>query len=135
MIDVDHFKDINDRWGHLVGDAALKAIAEALRHRIRVFDSIARYGGEEFAVVMPGTTEQEAVGAAERLRGAIEAMAFQPEPGVVHKMTVSIGVACSEGGEITAEQLLQAADDALYQAKRFGRNRTELMGRVAGEAT
>jgi len=100
MIDVDHFKEINDRWGHMVGDAALKAIAETLRHRIRVFDSIARYGGEEFAVVMPGTTEQEAVGAAERLRGAIEAMAFQPEPGVGHKMTVSVGVACSDGDAI-----------------------------------
>jgi two-component system cell cycle response regulator len=134
MIDVDHFKEINDRWGHLVGDAALKAIAETLRHRIRVFDSIARYGGEEFAVVMPGTTEQEAVGAAERLRIAIEAMAFHPEPGVTHKMTVSVGVACSDGRAITAEKLLQAADDALYQAKRFGRNRTELMGRVSGAA-
>ena len=135
MIDVDHFKAINDRWGHMVGDAALKAIAETLRHRIRVFDSIARYGGEEFAVVMPGTTEQEAIGAAERLRGAIEAMAFHPEPGVTHGMTVSIGVACSDGSNMSAEHLLKAADQALYQAKRFGRNRTELTSRVAGEAT
>jgi len=126
MIDVDHFKTINDRWGHLVGDAALQAIAETLRRRIRAFDSIARYGGEEFAVVMPATNEPDAVSAAERLRSAIEEMSFHPEPGVEHKMTVSIGVSCSNGGEITAEQLLQAADQALYQAKRCGRNRAEL---------
>jgi two-component system cell cycle response regulator len=134
MIDVDHLKDTNDRWGHMVGDAALKAIAATLRHRIRVFDSIARYGGEEFAVVMPGTTEAEAVGAAERLRIAIEDMAFFPAPGVQHKMTVSVGVSCSDDTPITAEQLLQAADQALYQAKRFGRNRTELTTRVTGAA-
>jgi two-component system cell cycle response regulator len=126
MIDVDHFKEINDRWGHLVGDAALKAIAETLRRRIRVFDSIARYGGEEFSVVMPGTAQPDAISAAERLRSAVEEMSFHPEPGVEHKMTVSIGVSCSNGGEITAEQLLQAADQALYQAKRSGRNRAEL---------
>jgi len=126
MIDIDHFKEINDRWGHPVGDAALQAIAETLRRRVRVFDSIARYGGEEFAVVMPGTTQPDAVSAAERLRSAIEEMSFHPAPGVEHKMTISIGVSCSKGGENTAEQLLQAADRALYQAKRFGRNRAEL---------
>jgi two-component system cell cycle response regulator len=128
MIDVDHFKEINDRWGHRAGDAALQAIAEALRRRIRVFDSIARYGGEEFAVVMRGTTEVEAVGAAERLRNAVAETLFEPEPGVVHPMAVSIGISCSEGREISAEQLLAAADQALYRAKRCGRNRAELTG-------
>jgi two-component system cell cycle response regulator len=128
MIDVDHFKDINDRWGHMVGDAALQAIAATLRRRIRVFDSIARYGGEEFVVVMRGTTQVEAVSAAERLRHAIEEMAFEPEPGVTHAMTVSIGVACCAGQPMTAEQLLAGADQALYQAKRRGRNRAELVG-------
>ena len=128
MIDVDHFKEINDRWGHLAGDAALQAIAATLRRRIRVFDSIARYGGEEFVVVMRGTTQAEAVSAAERLRNAIEEMAFEPEPGVTHAMTVSIGVACCNGQAVTAEQLLAGADQALYQAKRRGRNRAELIG-------
>jgi two-component system cell cycle response regulator len=126
MIDVDHFKSVNDRWGHPVGDQALRSIAEALRRRIRVFDSIARYGGEEFVVVMPGTGEQEAMGAAERLRGAIAELAFAPEGDQPHALTVSIGVSFSRTGEITAEQLLHAADQALYQAKRAGRNRTVL---------
>jgi len=128
MIDVDHFKEINDRWGHPSGDAALQAVAQALRRRIRVFDSIARYGGEEFVVVMRGTTEAEAVGAAERLRNAVAEVRFEPEPGVGHPMTVSIGISCSDAREMTAERLLAAADQALYQAKRHGRNRAELTG-------
>ena len=71
MLDLDHFKEVNDRWGHPVGDQALRVVAETLRGRVRVFDSIARYGGEEFVVVMPGASAQEAQGAAERLRSAI----------------------------------------------------------------
>jgi two-component system cell cycle response regulator len=130
MIDVDHFKEINDRWGHRAGDAALQAIAQALGRRIRVFDSIARYGGEEFVVVMRGTTEAEAVGAAERLRNAVAEVLFEPAPGIAHAMTVSIGISCSDGQAMTAEQLLAAADQALYQAKRRGRNRAELTGVV-----
>ncbi len=126
MIDVDHFKSINDRWGHPVGDEALRAIAETLRRRIRVFDSIARYGGEEFAVVMPGTSQEDAMLAAERLRTAITEMVFSPEPGLIHELTVSIGVSCSHNLDITAERLLHAADRALYEAKRSGRNRAEL---------
>ena len=126
MIDVDHFKAVNDRWGHPVGDQALREIAAALRRRIRVFDSIARYGGEEFAVVMPGTSQQDAMLAAERLRTAITDMTFTPDPGVIHRLSVSIGVSCSMNQDITAEQLLLAADQALYEAKRSGRNRSEL---------
>ena len=132
MIDVDHFKEINDRWGHLTGDTALQTIAATLRRRVRVFDAIARYGGEEFVVVMRGTTRVEAAIAAERLRAAIAEMPFEPEPGVKHPMTVSIGFACCEDQSMTAEQLLAAADQALYQAKRRGRNRVELG--VAAEA-
>ncbi|MCW3475706.1 PleD family two-component system response regulator [Limobrevibacterium gyesilva] len=126
MIDVDNFKSVNDRWGHPVGDQALRSIAEALRRRIRVFDSIARYGGEEFVVVMPGTGPQEAAIAAERLRSAIAELPFAPEPGIAHALSVSIGVSCSNGEPVTAEQLLHAADQALYQAKRAGRNRSEI---------
>ena len=80
MLDVDHFKSVNDRFGHAVGDKALKAVAETLRGRTRVFDSIARYGGEEFVVVMPGTSPPDARNAAERLRSSIEAMPFQAAP-------------------------------------------------------
>ncbi len=125
MVDVDHFKQVNDRWGHPIGDQALRAVADALRRRIRVFDSIARYGGEEFAVVMPGTTREESMVAAERLRQAIAEMEFFPEPGRQHRLTVSIGVACSDDPAMTAERLLRTADQALYAAKRGGRNRTE----------
>ena len=125
MLDVDHFKTVNDRWGHPIGDQALRMISDALRRRIRVFDSIARYGGEEFAVVMPGTSMEDAMSAAERLRVAICEMEFFPEPGVRHPMTISIGVTCSSEPTITAERMLRAADQALYEAKRGGRNRTE----------
>ena len=126
MVDVDHFKSINDRFGHPAGDRALKAVADTLRGRTRVFDSIARYGGEEFVVVMPGTGPQDAMTAAERLRVSIEHMPFSPEPGVMHPLTVSIGVAFGDIRNHSAELLLQAADQAMYRAKGAGRNRVEL---------
>lgn len=126
MVDVDNFKMINDRYGHPAGDRALKAVADTLRGRIRVFDSIARYGGEEFVVVMPGAGPQDAMAAAERLRVAIEQTLFIPEPGVTHPITVSIGVAFSSSRNHSAELLLQAADQAMYRAKRGGRNRVEM---------
>lgn len=123
MIDVDHFKAVNDRWGHAAGDRALKAISQTLRGRTRVFDSIARYGGEEFVVVMPGSGLEEAIAAGERLRHAIEAQSFQPAPGIDYRLTASIGIAIWSRSDETAEQLLQAADQAMYAAKRDGRNR------------
>ena len=132
MVDVDNFKIINDRYGHPAGDRALKAVADTLRGRIRVFDSIARYGGEEFVVVMPGTGPQDATAAAERLRVAVERMLFSPESGVVHPLSVSIGVAFSSSRNHSAELLLQAADQAMYRAKRSGRNRVELAASPAG---
>jgi two-component system cell cycle response regulator len=127
MLDVDHFKQINDRWGHQMGDQALILIAQTLRSRIRVFDSIARYGGEEFVVVMPGTGELDALSAAERLRGAVEEIRFVPETGLAHPLTVSVGIACcAAGSQTTPERLILAADQALYAAKRAGRNRVEV---------
>ena len=128
MIDVDHFKAINDQYGHAAGDMALKAIADTLRSRIRVFDTIARYGGEEFVVVMPGAAADDAMIAAERLRIAIEEMVFHPVAGAQCKLTVSIGIALADGPHCTAETLLQAADHAMYQAKRAGRNRATAAG-------
>ena len=126
MVDVDHFKSINDRFGHSAGDQALKSIADTLRNRTRVFDSIARYGGEEFVVVMPGAGPADAVSAAERLRTSIEALRFSPEPGVTAQITVSIGISYTESQTITPELLLQSADQAMYQAKKAGRNRVEI---------
>jgi two-component system cell cycle response regulator len=126
MIDVDHFKNINDTYGHEAGDRALRAIAETLREQTRVFDSLARYGGEEFVVIMPGITEESAVAAGERLRAAVADLVFEPTPGNRARLTVSVGIARSLGGEETAEALLRRADHALYDAKRGGRNRVSL---------
>jgi two-component system cell cycle response regulator len=126
MVDVDHFKVINDRWGHAVGDRALKTVADTLRSRTRVFDSIARYGGEEFVVVMPGASPHAAKVAADRLRATVEELEFQPEPGVRHRLTVSIGIGSSSSAAITAEEILHTADTAMYVAKRTGRNRVVL---------
>jgi two-component system, cell cycle response regulator len=126
MIDVDHFKLVNDDYGHAAGDTALRAIADTLRANTRAFDSLARYGGEEFVVVMPGTEPDDASLAAERLRAAVEAFPFELTPGVRSRLTVSIGVACCQDMPITPEALLHAADAALYAAKRAGRNRVEI---------
>jgi two-component system cell cycle response regulator len=123
MIDVDHFKLVNDDHGHGVGDRALRAVADALRTCTRVFDSVARYGGEEFAVVMPATDREQVALAGERLRAAVEGLRFEPQSGRCCPITVSIGTACAEPGRCTAETLLLMADQALYDAKRNGRNR------------
>jgi two-component system cell cycle response regulator len=126
MIDVDHFKKVNDDYGHASGDVALKLIADVLRANIRAFDSLARYGGEEFVVVMPGSNPDDAITAAERLRLAVESVNFQPKPGARHGLSVSVGVSCTCDDVNTPEALLHTADLALYEAKRRGRNRVEL---------
>lgn len=128
MLDLDHFKAINDRYGHAAGDAALRAVAGCIRAHVRLFDTVARYGGEEFAVVMPGATLADALIAAERLRREVATLAYQPLGQERHVLTVSIGVAvlaadAAGSDEALADGLLQRADLALYEAKRQGRNR------------
>jgi two-component system cell cycle response regulator len=126
MIDVDHFKAVNDGFGHASGDRALRLIADTLRINTRVFDSVARYGGEEFVIVMPGTAPVEAAAAAERLRVAVERIECNmPNKGRL-PLTVSVGVACTPSMIGSHELVLHAADAALYQAKRNGRNRVEM---------
>jgi two-component system cell cycle response regulator len=126
MIDVDHFKIVNDQFGHANGDIALRLIADVFRNNIRAFDSLARYGGEEFVVVMPGSNPDDATAAAERLRLAVETVVFEPVPGLRHRLSVSVGVSCTGDDVSTPERLLHTADLALYEAKRQGRNRVEL---------
>jgi two-component system cell cycle response regulator len=121
VLDLDHFKAVNDQHGHAAGDEALRAVARTLRANLRAVDTVARYGGEEFVVVMPATTEAEAAVAGERLR---QAVAEQPAIGAT-RITVSIGVAVSCREEETPETLIGRADQALYGAKRAGRNRVQ----------
>ncbi len=125
MIDVDHFKQVNDTHGHPAGDAVLRGVAKIMRDTSRSDDLLARFGGEEFALVMRETTPAAAFAAMERLRGEIEAAVFDGE-GVTLKVTVSIGIASwTDDRPETPEAMIAAADANLYQAKRAGRNRTQ----------
>jgi diguanylate cyclase (GGDEF)-like protein len=127
MADLDHFKALNDRYGHLVGDSLLKEAARVLAEGLRSTDSIGRYGGEEFLFVLPETTLAGARVVADKVRRLVEDLEVQMEDGGEAHMTVSIGLAALEtqvdGDTLTARQLLAAADRALYEAKERGRNR------------
>jgi two-component system, cell cycle response regulator len=123
MIDVDHFKLVNDTHGHLAGDQVLEAIGTLLSRAARTVDTVARYGGEEFAIVLPETGEQGAVAFAERLRTKIETNPFAIGRGQDLHLTISVGVTTFPGAAgNTAEDLLDSADQALYRAKQDGRN-------------
>jgi len=123
MCDLDHFKTVNDLHGHAAGDAVIKHFAELLRDQARAPDLIARLGGEEFAIAMPDTPLRDALSAAERFRSTFEASHYGGFAQGVRRTTASFGVAVFPEDGDTIEQLLQAADRALYQAKHEGRNR------------
>ncbi len=125
MLDLDHFKQVNDRHGHIVGDQTLRAVAEALRGHSRRSDLVARYGGEEFAVLCPDTDVETGRQVAERLRTEIARLG-PDQLGHAGPQTISIGLAVQHAEELAAEQLIEHADLALYRAKRGGRNRTEV---------
>ncbi|MBN8872619.1 MAG: PleD family two-component system response regulator [Rhodospirillales bacterium] len=122
MLDVDHFKSVNDECGHATGDRALRLIAETLRDNMRMSDSIARYGGEEFVVLMPAAGPTDALIVAEQLRRSVQDLAFFTGKGDRRPLTISIGIACTHGQPTKPDALLRAADQALYAAKRNGRN-------------
>jgi diguanylate cyclase (GGDEF)-like protein len=121
MVDIDHFKSFNDTWGHAAGDYVLFAVGRRLQRSFRPTDLTARYGGEEFTVILPRTREPDAIRAAECVRRAVATEPLVLEDGTVVKVTVSMGVGSLLAGQ-TAHELLQAADRALYRAKRGGRN-------------
>lgn len=125
MMDMDHFKSINDRHGHAAGDAALRAFAEVLREQLRPNDCYGRIGGEEFCALLPGLNPADAFQVAERVRRRFSEQAFSTPKGLLYG-SVSIGVHGQFGNAASIEAMMQSADSALYEAKAMGRNRTQL---------
>jgi len=122
LIDMDHFKSINDTYGHLMGDKVLRQTAEILKEQTRETDTLARYGGEEIAIVLSETEINDAVIVAEKLRRAVEKTRFDFQKQII-RATISLGVANLDDTEDTANTLIRRADEALYTAKQNGRNR------------
>ena len=135
MIDLDHFKQVNDTFGHQAGDAVLKTLAKFLRHRTRAGDVVCRYGGEEFLIIMPEAALQDTVERAERLRNDVRNIEFQHRGQALGMVTLSIGVAAYPDHGPTSEFLLQAADEALYRAKAEGRDRVVVFSTENVEAS
>jgi diguanylate cyclase (GGDEF)-like protein len=126
LFDVDNFKSVNDRLGHLGGDFALRELAGCVKRLVRRVDVFGRYGGEEFIIVMPETNRDEALAGAERIRQEIEAHPFAYES-QTFQVTISAGVTAVNGDEwMTTKEMLLAVDDKLRRAKRNGRNRVEM---------
>jgi diguanylate cyclase (GGDEF)-like protein len=122
MLDIDHFKDINDRYGHVAGDFVLQEIARVAKDGLRSRDFLARIGGEEFALLLPGAGPAEALAIAERMRAAIERMPLRFE-GCTLGVTASFGVANAHADDGSIDDAFGRADAALYRSKQAGRNR------------
>ena len=122
MFDLDHFKRVNDQYGHLVGDLVLRKVAEAIQSKIRKGDYLSRYGGEEFVLVLPDTKRTRAMELAERLKQVVAALQIKTPEGDTVKITASFGVASLRKDD-DREGLIKKADDMLYKAKAAGRNR------------
>lgn len=124
MVDIDHFKTINDEHGHLAGDVCLKTLAALLTGSVRAVDLVARFGGEEFVVLLPEMAAEQSLVAAERVRAEVQAHPVDVAKGAAPvPITVSVGAATSAGTPLPLEDLLGHADEAVYRAKRAGRNR------------
>ena len=126
MFDIDHFKAVNDRFGHAVGDQVIKTITNQVAEKLRKIDIPARMGGEEFAVLLDGAALGDARRIAEVLRQSIASIEFTSAQGSVFNVTASFGVTMVDDHKDSIESMLSRADSALYQAKAYGRNRTEL---------
>ena len=122
MLDVDHFKAVNDTYGHDVGDLVLQTLAETVQGTLRSGEMVGRLGGEEFAILLPQTRVDDAMQAAERVRSSLAATRVASDEGPL-AITVSIGVADWSGTKDTVESMLTRADEALYASKSAGRDR------------
>jgi two-component system cell cycle response regulator len=125
MADIDHFKQVNDRHGHLVGDAVLREVAVRMQNSLRIYDGIGRYGGEEFLIVMPGCKMENALMVTERIRSSLcETPVDVPDMDLQLNLSVSIGLTAMEIPRVLSqEDMIRVADTALYDAKKEGRNR------------
>jgi len=130
FLDLDHFKKVNDTFGHLSGDQVLRTVGQLLKSSVRKTDLVARYGGEEFAILLPGCSEEGAAQLAEQLRTRVQALVFRSENGHPFRMSTSIGVSTCQPALLPewsfsemANELIHAADTAVYKAKHGGRNR------------
>ena len=135
LIDIDHFKAVNDTHGHLVGDVVLRAVTDAITEQLRSYDLAGRFGGEEFVVLLPQARQPDAISIAERLRRRVEALAIpiaEDKPGKHVRLTISVGVATLNEHTRELTDLMAAADAAMYIAKQTGRNRTHAMGQSDG---
>ncbi len=125
MVDIDHFKQVNDTYGHAVGDMVLKEVAATLKNCLRTVDIVARWGGEEFVILLPATKLKQAEEAAQKVLRAVSKTKFDHIEG--EPLTVSIGISSSSSKKLTTEDMIvNTADEALLEAKRNGRNRTEV---------
>jgi diguanylate cyclase (GGDEF)-like protein len=122
ILDLDHFKQINDTFGHRTGDVCLRAVIAPIAGELRLGDAFGRWGGEEFLAVLPGADAQDACVVAERIRACIEQLPLMVSGSRIG-LTLSIGIAALDEGVATPEQLIEGADTALYRAKASGRNR------------
>ena len=132
MADIDYFKQVNDRYGHLAGDEVLQAVAQRMKATLRPYDFLGRYGGEEFLIVLPGCDGKKAYEAAQRIRNAVCAAPVRLSSSVTIPVTLSLGVtACPCGKKVEAVSIIEPADRALYLAKNGGRNRVEWLPEAA----
>jgi diguanylate cyclase (GGDEF)-like protein len=138
LVDIDHFKVVNDTYGHLIGDKALRAVTDALQSQLRGYDLAGRFGGEEFVVLLPQAREQDALNVAERLRAHIAGLSVPVDDGDESagcvRLTISVGVASLDGESRELTDLLAAADAALYHAKETGRNKTHVISATSQTA-
>ncbi|HEX7153661.1 MAG TPA: diguanylate cyclase [Thermoanaerobaculia bacterium] len=135
VVDVDHFKSVNDMYGHQSGDCVLRAVAQVLDHGTRATDFVARVGGEEFAILLPETQLFEAMQFGEKIRAAVESSTVRLGD-IAHRITISVGIASIPHSDVKdVAELYDAADQALYRAKNRGRNRVEIEKRKVTKRT